>query len=514
MPETEDAMELPFLVNGKYFIKNIDKREDRSYPLVLIASENGSAIKNKMNYSKLDANCNDVRMSDPGEALSRKYAKLFLNIDGTVYEIKDVQTFNYQRDEGEIGYLGFDMVIVPAAIHMLLHEISARCFLSYGPDSQPIELRSLNVIIGPNGSGKSNLIEAIALLQAAPPGMLVNPIREGGGVRDWLWKGTEKNLIASVEAVIAPIGFTAKSALRYRFDFTESNNRFEIVDERIEYAEALPGHGEPYFFYRYEKNHPVLNTKGEKGDGKPQKRYLKREEIDPEKSILAQRRDPDLYPEITYLADVFSQIRVYRNWAFGRGTPPRQPQPADLPNKWLLEDCRNLGLVLSRIRKSNGAFAKLKEFFSAIYDNADDFDINVEGGTVQIFVRENNAYIPATRLSDGTLRYLCLLAILCDPTPPPLICIEEPELGMHPDIIGKIAELLRYAAERTQVIVTTHSVALVDAFTSEPESILVCEKHNGSTTMTRLDAEKLKPWLEKYRLGALWTSGEIGGNRW
>ena len=152
--------------------------------------------------------------------------------------------------------------------------------------------------------------------------------------------------------------------------------------------------------------------------------------------------------------------------------------------------------------------------FRVVYEGAQDFDIMIEGGTVQIFVQEGKFNVPATRLSDGTLHYLCLLAILYDPAPPPLICIDEPELGLHPDLINHIAEALKFASQNTQLIITTHSVSLVDAFTDDPETILVCEKTNDCTRMQRLDAEKLKPWLENYRLGALWTSGEIGGNRW
>ncbi len=122
--------------------------------------------------------------------------------------------------------------------------------------------------------------------------------------------------------------------------------------------------------------------------------------------------------------------------------------------------------------------------------------------------------MPATRLSDGTLRYLCMLALLCHPAPPPLICIEEPELGLHPDIIPTLAELMKEASSRCQLIITTHSDILVDAMTDQPESVLVAEKTETGTTLTRLNSEKLQPWLEKYRLGQLWTQGEIGGTRW
>jgi predicted ATPase len=131
-----------------------------------------------------------------------------------------------------------------------------------------------------------------------------------------------------------------------------------------------------------------------------------------------------------------------------------------------------------------------------------------------VFFQEGRYTIPATRLSDGTLRYLCLLAILCHPTPPPLVCIEEPELGLHPDVLPTLADLLKDAATRTQLIVTTHSEALVDAMSDQPTAVLVAERTSEGSTLRRLDAEKLKPWLDKYRLGQLWTSGELGGTRW
>ena len=95
-----------------------------------------------------------------------------------------------------------------------------------------------------------------------------------------------------------------------------------------------------------------------------------------------------------------------------------------------------------------------------------------------------------------------------------MIVIEEPELGLHPDLLPTLSDLLLAASERSQLIVTTHSDVLVDALTETPESIVVCEKHDGQTEMRRLDEAGLAKWLENYRLGELWTSGELGGNRW
>jgi predicted ATPase len=107
-----------------------------------------------------------------------------------------------------------------------------------------------------------------------------------------------------------------------------------------------------------------------------------------------------------------------------------------------------------------------------------------------------------------------LLSILCHPSPPPLICIEEPELGLHPDVLPNLGKLLRETSEASQLIVTTHSECFVDSFTDIPESVLVAEKEERGTQICRLNETQLKPWLEKYRLGSLWTRGDIGGTRW
>ena len=360
---------------------------------------------------------------------------------------------------------------------MLIRTIQLNNFLSFGGTSPAIPLGPLNVIIGPNGSGKSNLLESIELLRSAPE-QLLKPIREGGGVRDWLWKGAPGTPTASLDIVISnPKG---PQNLRYHLAFTEVGQRFEIVDERIENEEPVtPQHPQPTFYYHFNKGRPALNVGGKS-------RSLQQEDVDLEKSILSQRRDPDQYPEITYLGQVLGKIRLYREWSFGRYTIPRLPQKADLPNDMLEPDASNLGLVLNRLRRDPAVKQRLLSALQALYEGIDDYDVQIEGGTVQVFFHEGRFTVPATRLSDGTLRYLCLLAVLCHPNPPPLICIEEPELGLHPDVLPTLAELLKEAATRTQIIVTTHSDVLVDAMSDQPEAVLVAEKTEAGTTLTRL----------------------------
>ena len=387
---------------------------------------------------------------------------------------------------------------------MLIRRIRQINLLSFGPDSKGLELKRLNVLIGPNGSGKSNLLESIDILRSAPRD-LAAPIREGGGIHDWIWRGKPEDT-ANIQAIVENPQWP--QALRYHLGFVERGQRFELTQEFIGDEQSSKGHEDSSIYYVQSNGQATLNYKDKT------KRDFLLEEVEREQSILSQRKDPDLYPELTYLGEALSRIRIYREWSLGRDSPLRLPQKADLPNDFLQEDGKNLALVLNRFQGEPAVKRRLLDALSKFYEGITDFHVKIEGSTVQLFLEEGDVVIPATRLSDGTLRYLCLLAVLCHPQPPPLICIEEPELGLHPDILPTVSKLLLEASERSQLIVTTHSDMLVDALTNEWWSIVVCEKRDGQTVMRRLDEEKMAAWLENYRLGELWSSGEIGGNPW
>lgn len=393
-----------------------------------------------------------------------------------------------------------------------IHSLQLQNFLSYGSEGRKIELQPLNVLIGTNASGKSNLIEAMGVLKATPTDLLA-PIRQGGGISDFLWKGEKGIPTAKIEAILDYPERTMP--LRYQISFTAVGQRLEVVDEAIEDME--PRHSsesEPFFYYRHNNwGRPVINVIEDNEQQTRKLRTLRREDIIPNQSILSQRKDPEQYPELSYLGNKFADIGLYRNWQTGRDSLSRKAQQTDLPEHPLLEDGGNLGLVLNNLQYQLGS-REIIEKLKLFYDAAEELSIKIYGGTVQIFIRETGLIqpIPATRLSDGTLRYLFLIALLLDPTPPPLICIEEPEIGLHPDILPAIAEMLIEASQRTQLIVTTHSDALVSALS--PESVLICDRDDRGSHLNRLDGDRLKKWLENYSLGDLWRMGEIGGNRW
>ncbi len=389
---------------------------------------------------------------------------------------------------------------------LLFKEVTLRGFLSFGPHSKPVGLRPLNVLIGPNGSGKSNFIEALSILKAVPRDLPV-PIRQGGGVRDWIWKGTPPADDATVE-VVFPGGVIGKPSVRYRLKFGAAGDRFIVLDERIEDETPAPGKKKRYVYFGYDKGRPMLNIRG-KGQ-----RTLKREDIDPTQSILSQRRDPESYPEVTQVGDLLRQIVVYRHWSFGPDSPLRASCPPDVFTGHLAEDFSNLPARLAVLKREPRVKQRMVELLLEFCSDFRDLEIVPEGGQLQLYVQEAERMVPARRLSDGTLRYLSLVAILVDPDPPRLIAIEEPELGLHPDILPTIRDLLVDASARCQLVVSTHSTQLVDAMTDDADCVVVCEKQDGNTCLTRLDQEEIERWREQGSLGNLWMSGHLGGTRW
>ena len=231
-----------------------------------------------------------------------------------------------------------------------------------------------------------------------------------------------------------------------------------------------------------------------------------------DQSVLAQRKDPDLYPELYSLGWGFQSIQTFREWTFGRYGALRQPQRADLPEQRLLSDFSNLALVLNQIEHKSGPV--FNEHLKRFFPRFERMSTSISGGTVQFYLHESgfSAPIPATRLSDGTIRFIALLATLLAPEPPSLVCIEEPELGLHPDAVALLADLLVDASQRMQLVVTTHSDTLVSALTNQPAAIVACERPGAGTVLRRLNPEKLASWLDDYRLGDLWRMGELGAN--
>lgn len=399
----------------------------------------------------------------------------------------------------------------------LLRTLRLTNFLSYGPEGTEIELQPLNVLIGPNGSGKSNFIEAIGLLKAAPKDIAA-PIHDGGGIAEWVWKGQEAETGTSTSidlGIETTVSYSQGSLpLRHRFQLSTIGPHFKVTEEEI--TDVPKGGSEPTVYYSCYDGEPVLRISGESvttTTPPPTEPNVYPQDLVFGQSVLSQRKDPDRYPQLTYLGNAFSDIQLFRTCNLGLKSPLRGPQPASGPASFLFEDGRNLGMVLNDLLNRPSTKRVLLDKLQGFYEYVGDVTTKVYAGTVETSFHERGfaESTPSIRLSDGALLYLRLLTILCHPSPPPLVCIEEPEIGLHPDIIPKVADLLVEASERMQLVVTTHSDILVSALTHVPEAVVVCERDDWGSHLRRLDPDQLKEWLEKYCLGEAWLSGEIGG---
>ena len=372
----------------------------------------------------------------------------------------------------------------------LIEKIRLRNILSFGDKDEEITLEPLNIIIGQNASGKSNLVDVIKLLRSLPQEKgLANFISQNGGISEWIWKGEKKSKPTKVEVFIHNI-----SDFKYSIAIENASQRAKIIQEEIS---------------NLSNKQKIESSKSSH----------------PEVSILSSLRislkdikNKDVLelalPIIGVLSE--SKIKTYTDLSITRSSKVRNPQILSLPKEFISEDANNLNLVLKDVERKGNTKDKIVENLKKFNPKIKDYSFEQLAEYIYLFIREDGLKKPisAMRLSDGTLRYLCLLAILCHPEPPPLICIEEPETGLHPDILPTIAELMIEASQRTQLIVTTHSDILVSAFSEIPEAVLVCEKDEDGTHFTRLNADKLKVWLEEYTLGEAWLRGAIGGTRW
>lgn len=396
-----------------------------------------------------------------------------------------------------------------------IRSLGLRNLLSFPPDMEPFELRPLNVLIGPNGSGKTNLIEALDLLRATPTDFAA-AIRAGGGVKEWRWKGEKRALMAEIDVattiVAPPVREFVREPLHYHMGFADIANSLHVRSESVWSAYSGEGHEEQRFYYLLEDGAAAILSKEKTSKFQRSLQEVPRGELDREQSILRQRRDLYDYPEIAKLRHEFSRIRTFREWGFGPGAPSRSASPiGNTPDK-ASSDARNLALAVNEIQyHGGGEFDAAMQRFLPRYERASPL---IAGSAVQLYLHEKGLRkpIPATRVSDGTLRFLAILASLFAPIPPSLLCIEEPELGMHPDAVALLGELFVEASSRMQLVVTTHSDALLSALGGQVDSVLVCENNGRGTMVNRLDAERLAFWLKDYTLGDVWRMGEIGGN--
>ena len=307
---------------------------------------------------------------------------------------------------------------------MLFHSLHLKNILSF-KDAE-VALAPLNIVIGPNASGKSNLIETLSLLQAVPDDVS-RFFRINGPILDWIWKGGPETGVglplAEITAVIENTEgmMEAEKQLTYTLRLAANKDRLQVVGERLENIRPYRSYHRPYRYFAVENGYGRIASRKSHDDtsGNDQKEItdptkLTPDNFDPSRSVMSQIRDPVNFPVLTRTSHRLSAMRLYRNWDVGRDSPARKPQATDDDIAFLDEDFKNLALVVSDLQ-TRGEEARIDSNLNRFYEAYDGLRPRVYGGTIQLAANETGmrSAIPATRLSDGTMRFIALLTILC-----------------------------------------------------------------------------------------------------
>jgi predicted ATPase len=183
----------------------------------------------------------------------------------------------------------------------------------------------------------------------------------------------------------------------------------------------------------------------------------------------------------------------------------------------LQPDAGNLAAFLLRLRQHRETtYTLIRDTIRLVAPFFDDFKLRPEpngSGDTEVLLewtQKGSSYpFHPSQLSDGTLRFICLATALLQPNPPATILLDEPELGLHPCALAVLAGLLKQAAVRTQVIVSTQSAPLLDDFA--PEDVVVVRRERGESKFERLDAKNLTEWLDDYSMGEIWQKNIVDG---
>ncbi len=376
----------------------------------------------------------------------------------------------------------------------------------------------LNLVVGPNGSGKSNLIRCMELISRVAQGRLQAVISDGGGIIPVLWD--HQALSCGWRLRIDPVDEgrdRIKDALTLEFEMAQfgTGSAYEITKDSL---------GNWYKFERDEEKNPywVFTRDARRAHlfDQQQGKLVPLEEqstehpdgYDENESLLAQIAD--LRNRIPVLARrVLDGWNVHHDIHAERGSMMRRPATTQ-PAKRLKADGSNLVTVLHTLYEGDRQFKDridegMKAGFGAEYVRLAFQPAAAQQIQLAVQWRSSSQPHAGADLSDGTLRFLFLLTVLSHPEPGALIAVDEPEVGLHPSMLPIIAEYAEEASVRTQVILTSHSPEFLDAFTAMSPCVTLCHWEDGETHLFELDPTTLAKWLEQYRLGHMFTRGDL-----
>ncbi len=339
-------------------------------------------------------------------------------------------------------------------------------------DSGDIKIRALNILIGANGVGKSNFISFFKFLNKLFEQQLQLYINQNGRAENFLYFGRKKS-----EFLGGKIAFD-----------NEWKNEYEF--------ELVPDQNDNLIFKQEWSNHK---------DSK----WLLNESGTFESELKKSKGFGD-----KHLREHFGSFKIFHFHDTGFNSKMKQQSNAT-DYAYFQEDGGNLAAFLYLLQEKHPSNFKIIErtvqsvapFFDRFYLQPDEINPQqiflrwLEKGSEQLFTAHN--------LSDGTLRMICLATLLMQPMPPETIIIDEPELGLHPFAIEKVAAMLKSASIRSQIIVSTQSANLLNHF--GPKDVIVVNRQDGQSIFQRLDPKKYSDWLNEYSLSDLWDKNIIGG---
>ena len=347
---------------------------------------------------------------------------------------------------------------------------------------EKLRLRSINVIIGANGSGKSNFVGVFAFLNAIREGRLQEYVRRSGGAEQILYFGSR-----------------VTSSIHLFLSFQGAVNQYGLYLAPTD-DDALYPYGETVYYWDQAKYSSPLD------------RGLMSRDNGREAGISAVGA-PGIASWVRYR---LSQWRIYHMHDTSSDSPMRKTGQIN-DNNFLRPDGSNLSAFLYLLQRNHpesyhlirATVQRVAPFFDDFLLQPDSF--NEETIRLAWKHKSSDQYFGASALSDGSLRFIALATLFLQPEAlrPSVILVDEPELGLHPYAITLLASLVKQASVKTQVILSTQSSLLLDHF--QPEDVLVADRVQNATQLTRLDPAQLAGWLEDYSLGQLWEKNEFGG---
>lgn len=362
----------------------------------------------------------------------------------------------------------------------MLNRLTVKGFKSI--EDSVLDLQRLNVIIGPNGAGKSNLIGVFRFLNAVLERQLQLYVGERGGPDRLLFHGQK----------VTP-------KMSFRFDFGSNAYSFILKpaagdvlifeDERIYYDGFH--HGD---YQSIGWSTPI---------GMGHKESALEEEAKTSQGKVSQ-----------YVLQAVQNWVVYHFHDTSDSSPAKKTKDID-DNRAFRPDAGNLAAFLYWIKlKHPTEYRHVVEHVRLVAPFFEDFILEPSRNNPNKIKLEwkqkgSDAYFDGFSLSDGTLRFMALAVLLLQPSLPSLILLDEPELGLHPFAITLLAEMIEAAAKRSQVVLATQSVTLLNQFS--PEAIVIAEHDGMRTQFRRLAEQDLSNWLDDYSVGDLWEKNVIGG---